>query len=351
MKRRKASVVRIGRVAIGGTHPVAIQSMTKVPTSDLKKMAEQVRTLELAGCEIIRVSVRDGGDADAVRRIKSLTRMPVVADIHFDWRLAMTAIGAGADKIRLNPGNINKKEQVREVAAAARDRKIPIRVGLNSGSIGGSAQGQARRMAMAALSYARLLENFGFSDIVLSLKANNVVDTVNAYRMVASQCQYPLHLGVTATGPKAPGLIKSSAAIGALLLEGIGDTIRISLTEPPDEEVRAARCLLGSLGLRPAGTQIIACPTCGRCRVNLMEIVNGLEGKLADMDTRGRSLSVAVMGCEVNGPGEARMADIGAAFGTGQALLFKKGKALRKVSSGACADELLKEVKLLLKVP
>jgi (E)-4-hydroxy-3-methylbut-2-enyl-diphosphate synthase len=354
IKRRPARVVKIGDRYIGGNHPVAIQSMVKVKTSDVRRAAAQIKLLTQAGCEIVRVAVKDDADARAIKAIKKHIRIPLVADIHFHWRLALQAIESGVDKIRLNPGNIYKKEQVREVARAAKAAHIPIRVGLNSGSLPGTAGRSLKRrsvpetMVEGALAYIKNLEKCGFHDIVVSLKASNIIDTVAAYRKMASACDYPFHLGVTATGLPAQGMIKSSIAVGALLLDGIGDTLRISLTDNPKEEIAAARCILESLSLRSFGHQIISCPTCGRCEVNLVKLVAALEKKLFSKKNVAAAklpLKIAVMGCTVNGPGEAKEADIGIAFGKEEGLLFKKGIPQRKVSFADCVDELLKEIR------
>jgi (E)-4-hydroxy-3-methylbut-2-enyl-diphosphate synthase len=374
IKRRKTRIIRIGNVRVGGDYPVAIQSMAKTKTSDVEKTVRQIRGLESAGCEIVRLAVKDNSDTKAIAAIKKRVKIPLVADIHFDWRLALTAINNGVDKIRLNPGNIYKKDQIREIVKAASQARIPIRVGLNSGSLRShqstrapehqstrtpehqrtrapAHQSQAQKMVRSAVDYIKILEGFHFYDIVISLKAQNVLDTVEAYRLMAKFCDYPFHLGVTATGLSFEGLIKSSAAIGALLLEGIGDTIRVSLTDEPRNEVRVARCLLESLGLRQSGLEIISCPTCGRCEVDLVRIVKELEKRLSMVHgpwSTDRSfqqpLKIAVMGCVVNGPGEARQADLGIAFGKKEGLFFKKGKAVKKVSADKCVSVLMEEI-------
>jgi (E)-4-hydroxy-3-methylbut-2-enyl-diphosphate synthase len=365
IKRRKTREIRIGNVLIGAKHPVAIQSMAKTKTSQVKETVRQIQELESAGCEIVRVAVKDKGDAAAIALIKPEIKIPLVADIHFDWRLALAAIDNGVDKIRLNPGNIYKKDQVREVVQAAKLSGIPIRVGLNSGSLKShhvtkspSHQSPADKMVKSALDYIKILEGFNFNDIVISLKAQNVLETVEAYRLMAKSCDYPLHLGVTATGLKFDGLVKSSVAIGVLLLEGIGDTIRVSLTDNPKEEIRAAKAILESLGLRSFGPEIISCPTCGRCEVDLVRIVKELGKKLSAVHSlrstdkscrlstvdRRRPLKIAVMGCVVNGPGEARQADLGVAFGKKEGLLFKKGKTIKKVSADRCVSVLMEEI-------
>jgi len=289
------------------------------------------------------VAVKDAADAGAIAAIRKQVRLPLVADIHFDWKLAIASIEAGADKIRLNPGNIFKQEQVAAVVSAARCAGIPIRIGLNSGSVKGSGD-VVKRMVESACAYIRRVERLKFKNLVVSLKANNVLETVRAYRQIAGRCEYPLHLGVTATGLPFSGAIKSSIAIGALLLDGIGDTIRVSLTDQPQEEIRVAKALLESVGCRTFGPQIISCPTCGRCEVDLTGIVKNLEKRLAVEQIR-RPLSVAVMGCVVNGPGEAQAADLGIAFGRNEGLLFKKGKPGRKVPASQSVKVLIEEMK------
>ncbi len=334
---RKSRVVKIGKVAIGGRHPVAIQSMLKVGTANISECVRQISELRDAGCQVVRLAVKDCADAKAIRGIKRNSALPLVADIHFDYRLALASIDNGADKIRLNPGNVFKKEEVREVIAALKSAGRPLRIGLNSGSVKGQ-QGMSMpdRLVKGALDYLRMVERFGFYDIVISLKASNVLDTLNAYRKIARVCDYPLHLGVTATGSPFSGAIKSSIALGALLLEGIGDTIRVSLTDLPVQEVYVAKNILASLGKKSFGPEIISCPTCGRCEVDLVKIVADLEKRLSDYSCRLRkrtalgkgsdkpllnSLKVAVMGCMVNGPGEAKEADIGIAFGKKEHVL------------------------------
>jgi len=345
--RHKTRVVKIGNVPIGGSNPVAIQSMAKFKTSDLERTLAQIKSLEACGCEIIRVAVKDDSDAAAIKKLKAGIKIPLVADIHFHARLALAAIENGADKIRLNPGNIRKEKEIREIVAALKAAKIPLRIGLNSGSVQGthvSAGSMSEKLVKSALSYIRTIEKLKFHDIVISLKANNVLDTMQAYRKIAKLCDYPLHLGVTATGSPVKGMIKSSIALGALLLEGIGDTIRVSLTEDPANEVQACRAILESVGLRHFGPELISCPTCGRCEVDLSSLVRELEGSLQGFK---KPLKVAVMGCVVNGPGEAMEADVGVAFGKKEGILFKKGKAQGKVSFGSCARQLLNEMEKL----
>ncbi|MFH1269430.1 MAG: flavodoxin-dependent (E)-4-hydroxy-3-methylbut-2-enyl-diphosphate synthase [Candidatus Omnitrophota bacterium] len=352
IKRRKARVIRIGDVFIGADNPVAIQSMAKTRTADTEKTISEIKGLESAGCEIMRLAVKDLKDAKALRKIKQKARIPVVADIHFDWRLAIEAIDSGVDKIRLNPGNIYKKAEIREIVKAASLNHIPIRVGVNSGSLPAAvlrtakAKGVAAAMVEAALDYIKAMEKMRFHDIVVSLKSSDIFDTIEAYRRMARSCDYPLHLGVTATGLPYSGAIKSAIALSILLFEGIGDTIRISLTDKPAAEVKAARSILEAMGLRSFGPEIISCPTCGRCEVDLAGVVKSLEKKLSAIQypLSSEPLRIAVMGCVVNGPGEAKGADIGVAFGRKEGLLFKKGKAVRKISLDKCTDILLKEI-------
>ncbi len=337
IKRREARVVKVGGIKIGGAEPVSIQSMTKVETSHISAVVSQIKRLKSSGCDIVRVAVKTVKDADAVRDIKRKTDIPIVCDIHFDHRLALRCIANGADKIRLNPGNIKKSDDIVEIVRAAKERKIPIRIGVNSGSTSEDFVG-------SALKYVKIFEELDFRDIIISLKASDVIKTVEAYRKISGLCDYPLHLGVTASGPYDLGIVKSSIGIGALLLDGIGDTIRVSLTADPVEEIRAAKRILSSLGLRNFGPQILSCPTCGRCQVDLVKIVNELEMKLTTYSLKlktGAPLTIAVMGCEVNGPGEAKEADIGIAFGKGSGMLFKKGKIVKKVSAKNAIKEII----------
>ncbi|MFA5350118.1 MAG: flavodoxin-dependent (E)-4-hydroxy-3-methylbut-2-enyl-diphosphate synthase [Candidatus Omnitrophota bacterium] len=348
--RRKSRVVKIGDILVGGSNPVAIQSMTKTRTADVENTVIQINQLRNAGCQIVRLAINDFNDAAALKRIKSKVKLPLVADIHFDWRLAIAAIENGADKIRLNPGNIDKREQVRSVVLALKAARIPLRIGLNSGSVkntGLKKSSMSDKLVSACMGYVKMVEGFKFNNIVISLKANNVLDTLDAYRKISKACSYPLHLGLTATGSVYNGIIKSSVALGALLLEGIGDTIRVSLTERPTEEVRAAKCILESLALSSFGPQVISCPTCGRCKVNLVGIVKELESKLSAIDYKlfPRPVKLAIMGCVVNGPGEAKEADIGVAFGRNEGVLFRHGKIIRKITPGDCVRILLRELK------
>lgn len=361
--RRKTRTVKIGHLFIGGNNPVLIQSMAKTKTADVEKTVQQIKELENVGCEIVRLAIKEPQDALALKKIKERTKLPIVADIHFNWRLAIKAIDNGADKIRLNPGNIYKKDQIKEIISALKIARIPLRIGVNSGSVRGLNSKRLKmpdRLVASAYNYIKLIEKFKFYDIVVSLKASNVLDTVDAYRRMSRLCDYPLHLGVTATGLPYRGAIKSSIAVGALLLEGIGDTIRVSLTTKPEQEVEAAKSILEALELRRFGPEIISCPTCGRCEVDLVKIVKELENRLSLPHRQAgtidypcltgrqglstRPLKLAVMGCIVNGPGEAKEADIGIAFGKTEGLLFKNGRAIKKVSFSNCIDFLLKEM-------
>ena len=352
LKKRLTPLVKIGGVKIGGKNPVSIQSMTKTDTSDVGATVKQIKALEKADCEIIRVAVKDMGDAAALDKIKAKINLPLVADIHFNYRLALEAIKRRVDGLRLNPGNIYNREEVKQIARAAKKRKIPIRVGVNSGSLHNTQYSQHNTklvdsMLKSALDYIKMLESFKFYDIIVSLKASDVATTVAAYRKMAARCRYPFHLGITATGLPEDGAIKSAIGIGALLLEGIGDTIRVSLTAEPREEVRAARQILQALGLRNFGPEIIACPTCGRSQTDIIRVATQLRNKLSTLYSllsTKRPITIAIMGCEVNGPGEARDANIGVACGRKSAVLFKKGKFVKKLKENQIVDTLIKEI-------
>jgi (E)-4-hydroxy-3-methylbut-2-enyl-diphosphate synthase len=355
--------IKVGGVKIGGGAPIVIQSMTKTDTRDVSKTIKQIKELEDAGCEIVRVAVRDFEAAKAIKDIKKKTRIPLAADIHFDYRLALRAIENGADKIRLNPGNIHRAEEIGEIVRLAKKRKIPIRVGVNSGSIRGKGPRTTRvrdrqesrvkgnivveSMVKSAMDYIKILERMDFCDIIVSLKASDVVSTVKACRLFSKKSDYPLHLGITAAGPVSTGIIKSSIGIGALLLEGIGDTIRVSLTGDPVEEIIAAKNILQALGVRKFGPEIISCPTCGRCQVDLQKIAEQIQSRTTNDErrtTKMSNLKIAIMGCEVNGPGEAREADIGVACGKGSGVIFKKGKIIKRVKEKDIVKELLEEI-------
>jgi len=342
IKRRKTRTVNLGGVKIGSPYPVRIQSMTKTDTRDAKKTIVQIKELEGAGCEIVRVAVKDKEAARAIKEIKKEIDIPLVADIHFDYRLALESIKSGADKIRINPGNISDAENLKAVITAAKKKKIPIRIGLNSGSLPKNGT-----FISTTLKYIKLFERQNFRDIIISLKSSRVRETVSSYRNLAGLCDYPFHLGLTASGPPEGGIVKSAIGIGTLLLDGIGDTIRVSLTGDPVLEVITAQQILGALNLRSFGPEIISCPTCGRCQVELSKIVRNLESAVRSPQSavRGHHITIAIMGCEVNGPGEAKDADIGIAFGKESGMLFKNGKAIKKVKSKDAVKELLRYLK------
>ena len=348
--RRESRKVTLGSMIIGGGSPVTVQSMTNTDTLDFAKTLEQVRTLENEGCDIVRIAVPTSDSASVFSYLKnSGVKLPLVADIHFDYKIALAAVSAGADKIRINPGNIGESWKVKEVADACRNSGLPIRIGVNSGSVEkkllekyGSPTAEA--LAESALSEAETLESFGFSDIVLSIKSSDVITMVEATRIVASRCEYPLHLGVTEAGPAYDGIIKNCAGIGALLCEGIGDTVRVSLTADPVEEVRAGKKLLSVLGLsRRGGINVISCPTCGRTKIPLISISEEYRDRIKDLDTKGKSITVAIMGCAVNGPGEAREADFGIAGGDGFGVLFRRGEICEKIDESLLCDRLFEE--------
>lgn len=337
-------VIRAGNVLIGGGNTVSVQSMTNTETADAKATLSQIDRLYKAGCDIVRVTVPDASAAEALREITAKSPIPVVADIHFDYRLALMSMEAGAAKIRINPGNIGDRKNVMAVAGMAKEKAVPIRIGVNSGSIEkelGTATPE--NMVKSAEKHIKLLEDCGFYDIAVSLKASDVRTTVSAYRLASERFDYPLHVGVTEAGTSYGGLVRSSAGIGALLLSGIGDTIRVSLTADPVEEVRAGIEILRALGLRK-GPRLISCPTCGRTKIDLISIADRVAEKLSGID---KDITVAVMGCAVNGPGEAKNADIGIAGGNGEALIFKKGETVRKVPEEKIVEELFSEIERL----
>jgi len=349
IKRRKTRTVRIGRLKIGSGHPVAIQSMLKVQAKRTAAACAQLKSLERAGCEIVRLAVEDMKDAAALPLLKKATCLPLVADIHFDYRLALASIEAGIDKVRLNPGNIFRPKEVRDVIAAARSAHIPLRVGANSGSVRSRHRDPARALVAGVRSYLKIFDKMRFHDIVLSLKASTVMETVRAYRLMARECAYPLHLGVTATGLPLDGIIKSSIGIGGLLSEGIGDTIRASLLDDPGREVEVAQGILSALDLRSFGPRFICCPTCGRCAVDLSAQARTLEASLRHLSkaerTRIGGSKIAVMGCVVNGPGEAREADLGVAFSKHKGVIFSKGRIVKTVRFGEAHRALLSMLK------
>ncbi len=346
MHRENTKVISIGKHVIGGGNPVLIQSMTNTKTEDIKATVEQILQLEEAGCEIIRCAAPTMEAALALGEIKKYIHIPLVADIHFDYRLAIAAMEAGADKIRINPGNIGAKERVKAVVDTAKERNIPIRVGVNSGSLekeilekynGVTAEG----IVESALDKVAMIEEFGYDNIVISIKSTNVPMTIKAHELIAEKTRYPLHIGITESGISRVGIIKSSVGIGCLLNKGIGDTIRVSLTDDPVREVETAKVILQTLGLRKGGIEVISCPTCGRTKIDLIGLANQVSDLVKEYEY---DIKVAVMGCAVNGPGEAKEADLGIAGGDGVGLIFKKGEILRKVPEEQLLMELKKEL-------
>jgi (E)-4-hydroxy-3-methylbut-2-enyl-diphosphate synthase len=346
ISRRRSRKVIVGDVPIGGDAPISVQSMTNTDTRDVRATVEQIHRLERAGCEIVRVAVPDMEAAQALGEIKRAISIPLVADIHFDYKLALKAIEAGVDKLRINPGNIGDESRVKMVVEAAKGKGVPIRIGVNSGSLERDilrkyGHPTPEAMVESALRHVRILEDMGFHDIVISLKASDVLTTVRAYRLIAERCDYPLHLGVTEAGTFFSGTVKSAMGIGALLLDGIGDTIRVSLTADPVEEVRVGYEILKSLGLRERGPNFISCPTCGRCEIDLISIAEEVQRRLSYLTV---PITIAIMGCVVNGPGEAKEADVGLAGGKGKGVIFKKGRPIKTVPEERLVDELIREI-------
>ncbi|MBR4633118.1 MAG: flavodoxin-dependent (E)-4-hydroxy-3-methylbut-2-enyl-diphosphate synthase [Elusimicrobia bacterium] len=346
--RKDTKVINVGGVKIGGGNPVAIQSMTNTDTRDWKATVKQIKELQETGCEIIRVSVPDMESAKNIKLIKKHIKIPLVADIHFDHKLAIESIKQGIDKLRINPGNIGSKEKVMELVKEAKKAHIPIRIGVNAGSLKevhefSSTKDKAKALVKAAIEHVKILEDCDFGDIAVSLKASNVETTVEAYKLFATKRNYPIHLGITEAGSIFRGTIKSSVGLGIMLAQGLGDTIRVSLTANPVEEVRVAYQILQSLGLRSTGVEVISCPTCSRTKVNLIKIVDELEKELAKVQNKStrKNIKIAVMGCVVNGPGEAKEADFGIAGGIGEGILFQKGKIICKVPEDKWVKKLL----------
>lgn len=341
--------IYVGNVAVGGGAPVSIQSMCSTKTDDVEATAAQILRLEEAGCEIVRVAIPDQAAADAVGEIKRRIHIPLVADIHFNYRYALRCAELGIDAIRINPGNIGGEEKVRAVAEACRARRIPIRIGVNGGSLEKDLRKKyggvtAEALVESALGHAALLERYDFDDICISVKCSDVPLTMAAYRLLSQRCDYPLHLGVTEAGTPSMGMIKSAMGIGGLLCLGVGDTIRVTLTADPVEEIYAAKKILKAAGLRKGGVNLIACPTCGRTRIDLIPMAEEVERRLQSCQ---KDITVAVMGCAVNGPGEAAAADIGIAGGNGEGLLFRHGEILRKVPQEQLVEALLAEIEKL----
>ncbi|MFA7078810.1 MAG: flavodoxin-dependent (E)-4-hydroxy-3-methylbut-2-enyl-diphosphate synthase [Syntrophomonas sp.] len=344
--RRKSRTVNIGKVPVGGDNPIVVQSMTNTDTRNVTATVAQINRLEQAGCEIIRVAVLDEEAAAAIREIKKSISIPLIADIHFDHKLALRSIASGADGLRINPGNIGDRKKVASVVSACKDRQIPIRIGVNSGSLDKNMlekYGAICKEALvdSALEHIKILEDLDFQEIKISLKSSSVLLSLAAYRLMAEKVNYPLHIGITEAGTKDRALIKSALGIGMLLYEGIGDTVRFSLTADPVEEVWAAYELLRALGLRQRGIELISCPTCGRCEIDLIKLAEEVDSKIRALP---EPLKVAVMGCVVNGPGEAREADVGIAGGRGFGLLFRKGEIIKKIREEEMLDELLREI-------
>ena len=346
MFRDNTKVINIGGVKIGGGNPVAIQSMTNTKTEDVDATVAQILALEKAGCQIIRCAVPTKEAAEAIKEIKKQIHIPLVADIHFDYRLAIAAIENGADKIRINPGNIGNKERILAVVEKAKEYNVPIRVGVNSGSLekelvekyhGVTAEG----LVESALDKVRIIEEMGYDNLVVSIKSSDVMMCVKAHELIAAQCKYPLHVGITESGTITSGNIKSSVGLGIILYQGIGDTIRVSLTGDPLEEIKSAKLILKALGLRKGGIEVVSCPTCGRTKIDLIGLANKVENMVTEFPL---DIKVAVMGCVVNGPGEAKEADIGIAGGVGEGLLIKKGEIVKRVKEDQLLDTLRDEL-------
>ena len=348
-ERKRTRQIHIGDIPVGGNAPIAVQSMTNTDTRDVSSTVHQIERLTEAGCEIVRLAIPDEEAVAGFREIKKKVRVPLIADIHFDHRLALEVLRAGADGLRINPGNIGSQRAVEKVVNAAREREAPIRIGVNAGSLhrevlaryGGPTP---EAMVESAMEHVQFLESLGFDLMKISLKSSNVKNTIKAYELLSEKTDYPLHLGVTEAGTLISGTVKSAIGIGYLLAEGIGDTFRVSLTRDPVEEVRVAYEILRSLGLRSRGPEIISCPTCGRCEIDLFSLVEEVENAISDIRT---SPKIAIMGCVVNGPGEAKEADIGVAGGRGQGILFRKGKVVKKVPEDQLAEILIQEVRQL----
>lgn len=347
--QRKSKEIKIGKVKIGANNPIAVQSMLSVPSYDIEQNVKQATELKNAGCDILRVAIPDIESIQLIAAIKKEVDIPLVADIHFDYKLAIESAYAGIDKIRINPGNIGNSEKIKEVAKICYNKNIPIRIGVNSGSLEkhilqkyGKATPQA--MCESAMYNANLLENFDFNNIVISLKSSDVKTSVEAYRLMSQKSDYPLHLGITEAGTESMGIVKSSIGIGSLLLDNIGDTIRVSLTDSPIKEVQAGIKILKSLNMYNKGITFVSCPTCGRTRIDIVKIAKEVEKLLENNKSK---LKVAIMGCAVNGPGEAKDADIGICGGDGIGIIFKKGKIIRKVDEKDIVKELIKEVNLM----
>ncbi|MDV3426051.1 MAG: flavodoxin-dependent (E)-4-hydroxy-3-methylbut-2-enyl-diphosphate synthase [Bacillota bacterium] len=349
MERKKTKKIKLGDTFIGGDSKITVQSMTNTDTRDIDKTVNQIQELTEKGCDIIRCAVVDEDAAKAIREIKKRISIPLVADIHFDYRLALLSIENGVDGLRINPGNIGSRDRVKMVAQAASDRNIPIRIGVNSGSLDKTLLEKYGKvcpeaLVESAISHVNILEDVNFDDIVISIKSSNVIQTVESYKLISGKVNYPLHLGVTEAGTLINSSVKSSIGIGSLLLQGIGDTIRVSITGNPVDEVKIGREILKNTGNLKSGIEFVSCPTCGRTEIDLIKIASEVEEKLADYP---KNIKVAVMGCIVNGPGEAREADIGIAGGKGEGLIFKKGEIIKKVKEQDLVRELINEIENL----
>jgi len=347
--RKMTRQIKLGTISIGAGAPVVVQSMTKTDTRDAASTVAQIHRLQEAGCEAVRVAVVDMDAAIAIEKIKQGISIPLIADIHFDYRLALEAIRGGVDGLRINPGNIGSEEKIHAVVTSAKDRGIPIRIGVNAGSLEKKllkkyGHPTVEAIVESAALHIELLEKFGFTEIKVSLKASDVLRTVEAYRLFSERFSYPLHIGISEAGPAFTGTIKSAVGLGILLYEGIGDTMRVSLTADPVEEVRVAYEILKSLGLRERGPVLVSCPTCGRCQVNLQSLAAQVESHLQNLK---KNITVAVMGCPVNGPGEAKEADVGIAGGKGMGIVFRKGQVVKAIHENQLLDALLEEISLL----
>ncbi|MDO5707990.1 MAG: flavodoxin-dependent (E)-4-hydroxy-3-methylbut-2-enyl-diphosphate synthase [Andreesenia angusta] len=349
LDRRKSRVIYCGNLAIGGDNPIPIQSMTNTDTRNVKSTVKQIHQLEEEGCDIVRVAVLDMDAAKAIADIKKEVNIPIIADIHFDYRLALESVKNGVDGLRINPGNIGDKERVKKVVEACREKNLPIRIGVNSGSVRRDIIEKFNgvnedSLVYSAMEHIKILEELDYRNIKVSIKTTEIELTVNAYRKIAELTDYPLHLGITEAGTIWSGTIKSAIGIGAMLLDGIGDTLRVSLTGDPIEEIRVGKQILRTIGLLKDKIEIVSCPTCGRTQIDLISLANRAEKVLRNID---KPIKVAIMGCAVNGPGEAREADIGIAGGRGEGLIFKKGEVIKKVDEKDLLDELLKEIEKL----
>lgn len=345
--RRKSKQIEIGNVKIGGDAPISVQSMTNTDTRDVKSTLKQINNLAEAGCELVRLAILNKDAADAIKEIKKSSPIPIIADIHFDYRLAIKCIENGVDALRLNPGNIGKEENTKKVVALAKTNNVPIRIGINGGSLEKDLENSNmplhEKMVESALRHIKILEDNNFDKIKISLKSSDVMTTIEAYRLIATKVDYPLHLGVTEAGTYTVGIVKSAVGLGTLLAEGIGDTIRVSLTDSPVEEVKAGYMILKSLGLRKRGINFVSCPTCGRTQIDLISMAKEVEKRLENFD---KPLTIAVMGCAVNGPGEAKHADYGIAGGIKEGYIFKKGEIIKRLPENKLVDEFINLIQI-----